>query len=179
MTKQRFSNGGYVQVSYIVADVEAAAREWVELRGAGPFFLKPYKTQGEVSYRGEPATLDHVSAFGQFGSVMVELIQPLGDAPSVYRDIHGGGDQGLHHFAEICADIELAINAAESLGYPLVARSGTPQTPAVFVDARHELGHMIELCQESPQLRYLYQFVADAARNWDGTNPVRSLVPGK
>jgi hypothetical protein len=55
---------GYVQAAYIVSDVEQAAMKWVGL-GAGPFFLKPYKTQGEPTYLGQPANLDHVSAFGR------------------------------------------------------------------------------------------------------------------
>ena len=172
---QTLNNGGYVQVAYIVKDVEASAYHWAMNRGAGPFYLKPYKTQGQATYRGEPANLDHISAFGQLGTLMIELIQPLGTGPSVYLDHSGPGDEGLHHVAEICDDIDAAITAAQALGYPLVCRSGTAQTPAAFVDARYSLGHMIELCQDSPTLRYLYQFIADAAVGWDGRDPVRLL----
>jgi hypothetical protein len=163
---------GYVQAAYIVADVEQAARKWAGL-GAGPFFLKPYKTQGEPTYLGQPANLDHISAFGQYGALMIELIQPLGEGPTVYS-LPGGGE-GLHHFAQICPDLEASIASAAALGRPLVCRSGTVQTPAAFVDARADLGHLIELCQESPQLRYLYDFVAKAAQAWDGADPVRRL----
>ena len=172
------STQGYVQVAYIVADVEKSALEWATQRGAGPFFLKPYKTEGEVTYQGQPATLDHISAFGQYGELMIELIQPLGDKPSVYRDHNGKGAEGLHHFAQMCTDLEASIAATAAMGYPLLSRTGTEKTPAAFVDARHELGHMIELCQASPSLHYLYQFVADAAQDWDGTNPVRQLLAG-
>lgn len=163
---------GYVQAAYIVADVEQAALRWAGL-GAGPFFLKPYKTQGQPTYLGQPANLDHISAFGQYGALMIELIQPLGEGPTVYSLPRGG--EGLHHFAEICPDIEASIAAAEALGHPLLCRSGTVQTPAAFIDARADLGHLIELVQDSPQLRYLYDFVAKAAEGWDGTDPVRSL----
>ena len=168
---------GFVQIAYIVGDVEKAALAWATNHGAGPFYLKPYKTSGPVTYRGQPATLDHISAFGQYGKMMIELIQPLGDAPSVYRDHNGRGAEGLHHFARMCADLEQSVAAAEAMGYPMVCRTGTEKTPAVFVDARQQLGHMIELCQDSPQLRYLYDFVAEAARNWDGQHPVRQLTP--
>lgn len=163
---------GYVQAAYIVADVEQAVMTWVD-RGAGPFFLKPYKTRGEPTYLGRPANLDHISAFGQYGALMIELIQPLGEGPTVYS-LPGGGE-GLHHFAEICPDLDASITRAAALGRPLVCRGGTAQTPAAFVDARADLGHLIELCQDSPQLRYLYDFVAKAAQEWDGTDPVRRL----
>lgn len=169
-------SAGYVQVAYIVPDAEQAAHQWLA-RGAGPFFRKRYITGEEVTYRGQPATLDHISLFGQFGSMMLELIQPLGERNSVYRDHSGEGDHGLHHFARICPDLQAAVAEAEAQGYPMVCPSGTAQTPVAFVDARHELGHMIELCQDTPSLRFLYRFVAEAARDWDGSDPVRELVP--
>lgn len=168
----------YVQVAYIVADVEKSALMWATQRGAGPFFLKPYQTQGEVTYQGRPATLDHVSAYGQYGDLMIELIQPLGEGPSVYRDHNGKGAEGLHHFALMCDDLEASIAEHEVMGYPLLCRTGTEKTPAAFMDARDHLGHMIELCQASPSLHYLYQFVAEAARGWDGSHPVRDLLAG-
>ena len=180
MSETRTSAGappGYVQAAYIVADVEQAVRKWAG-RGAGPFYLKHYKTQGEPTYLGKPANLDHISAFGQYGALMIELIQPLGEGPSPYS-LPGGGE-GLHHFAEICPDLEASIADAAAQGRPLLCRTGTAQTPAAFVDARGDLGHLIELCQDSPQLRYLYDFVAKAAEAWDGADPVRQLgAPAK
>lgn len=166
---------GYVQIAYVVPDGRQAALEWAAL-GAGPFYEKRYVTEGEVTYRGKPATLDHISFFGQYGSMMLELIEPVGTADSVYRDLTGSGASGLHHFARICPDLEQAIAEAEAQGFELACRAGTPQTPVAFVDARDRLGHMIELCQDGPSLRFLYQFVADAARDWDGSDPVRELA---
>ena len=164
---------GYVQAAYIVADVEQAVMKWAGL-GAGPFYLKTYKTQGAPTYLGRPANLDHISAFGQYGALMIELIQPLGEGPTPYSLPDGG--EGLHHFAEICPDLEASVRAAEALGRPLVCRGGTAQTPVAFVDARAELGHLIELCQDAPQLRFLYDFVAKAAAGWDGADPLRQLA---
>jgi hypothetical protein len=177
MEKPADKRQGYVQAAYIVADVEQAVMKWAGL-GAGPFFLKEYKTQGEPIYLGQPANLDHISAFGQYGALMIELIQPLVEGPTVYSLPSGG--EGLHHFAQICPDLEASIAEAAAVGRPLVCRTGTPQTPAAFVDARVDLGHLIELCQDSPSLRYLYDFVAKAAEAWDGSDPVRHLgAPAK
>ena len=44
-----------------------------------------------------------------------------------------------------------------------------------FHDARHELGHLVELYEPSPAVRRLYAMVADAAADWDGSDPVRHL----
>lgn len=165
----------YVQVAYVVPDVRAAALRWVG-RGAGPFYAKEYISDQEVTYRGKPATLDHISMFGHCGSMMIELIQPLGSLHSVYRDHNGSGDSGLHHFAIIASDLETAVAEAEAQGYEMVMRGGTPRTPVAFVDARKELGHMIEICQDGPSLRYLYKFIEDASKGWDGSDPIREMT---
>ena len=69
--------GPFVQAAYLVADAEAAARRWAREFGAGPFFLLQHIPLENVFHRGAPATLDHTAAFGQLGSIMIELIQQL------------------------------------------------------------------------------------------------------
>ena len=43
----------------------------------------------------------------------------------------------------------------------------------VFMDARHELGHLIELYEQSEGLVGFYATIAALADGWDGTDPVR------
>ncbi|MDZ7910731.1 MAG: hypothetical protein U5N21_19480 [Rhodococcus sp. (in: high G+C Gram-positive bacteria)] len=44
-----------------------------------------------------------------------------------------------------------------------------------FHDARPQLGHLLEIYEPRPSIVELYRRVADAATNWDGIDPVRSL----
>ena len=78
--------GAPVQIAYAVPDARVAAQEWIERFGAGPFFVRPHIPVVDVVYRGQPSTFDHTSAYGQWGSLMVELVQDHGTAPSVVRE---------------------------------------------------------------------------------------------
>ena len=44
-----------------------------------------------------------------------------------------------------------------------------------FLDARGTHGHMLELYAESARLRSFYRMVADGARDWDGSDPLRFI----
>ena len=62
--------------------------------GAGPFFLRRHIPLASVTYRGTPATFDHTSAYGQWGAVMVELVQDHGIGPSVVRERFAPDESG-------------------------------------------------------------------------------------
>lgn len=173
---KRFVLGPPVQVAYAVVDVYAAAVEWAERFGAGPFFVRPHIPLTEVVYRGRPSTFDHSSAYGQWGSVMVELVQDHGTAASVVRERYAPDQSGLHHLAHLVPDLDEAIAGLEAQGFSLAMTATSSATRFVFVDAVARLGHMIELYQPTDRVSSFYEFVARAGRDWDGTNPVRSAA---
>jgi hypothetical protein len=53
-----------------------------------------------------------------------------------------------------------------------VTQSGTAYA---FVDARRDYGHMLELYEPSELLTGFYAMVADAANEWNGSDPIRTL----
>ena len=79
--------GAPVQIAYAVNDLDAAARWWADVVGAGPFFVNEHIAVTNVRYRGQPASIDHSSAYGQWGSVMVELVKDHTVGPSPVRDV--------------------------------------------------------------------------------------------
>lgn len=170
--------GRPVQIAYAVRDARAAATVWAERDGAGPFFVNEHIPVTNVRYRGQAgASFDHTSAYGQWGDVMVELVQDHTVGPSAVRDVVGVGGEGLHHLAFMVDDLAATQAALTARGWPEamwaeVAGSGTA---FVFHDATAELGHMIELYVGSPGLRGFYAMVAGAAQDWDGSDPVRSI----
>ncbi len=58
--------------------------------GAGPFFVRQHIALLDVVIRGRPGTFDHSSAYGQWGHVMVELVEDHGDGPSPVREMYNG-----------------------------------------------------------------------------------------
>jgi len=123
--------GAPVQIAYAVPDARAAAQQWVDRFGAGPFFVRSHIPVGEVVYRGQPSTFDHTSAYGQWGSLMVELVQDHGTAPSVVRERCAPHESGLHHLAFIVADLDLMSAYGQRPGQRLVGCRPT-DGPAVY-----------------------------------------------
>lgn len=168
--------GPPVQIAYAVPDAIEAARRWASDFGAGPFFVNPHIALADVVYRGRPATFDHTSAYGQWGSIMVELVQDHGTGPSAVRDMFAPDQSGLHHLAFFVADTEATIAALGGLGYELAMSAATVGGVRFhFVDGRATHGHMFELYQPTDRLVSFYASVADAARGWDASDPVRML----
>jgi hypothetical protein len=165
-----------VQNAYVVNDAAAAAERMVELMGAGPFFVFEHIPLSECLYRGGNSVLDHTSAYGQCGNVMMELVQQNNDGPSAFRDLYAPGEEGLHHVAMFSEALDTELSRYADLGFPTATLATTETgTRFAYVDTSAALGHMVELYQDDPGIRDFYAMVAAAAENWDGTDPVRAL----
>jgi len=164
-----------VQIAYHVPDPAEAARELAKRRGWGPFFLIEHIPLASCLYRGAPAALDHSSAYGQAGDVMIELITQHNDGPSALRDLFAPHERGVHHVACFVDDLDAALAAQRASGYAVALEATTANgTGFAMVDTSRELGHMLEL-YERARLASFYELVREAARGWDGNEPLRRL----
>lgn len=168
--------GPAVQIAYVVSDPEAAAHEWARNFGAGPFFLNRHIPVSNVTYRGTPSAFDHTSAYGWWGSIMVELFCQHNSDLTAVTERFASGTGGLHHMACIVPNLDAALTRAASAGKEVAqsARAGT--TTFVFIDDVATTGHYWELYESSPGLLGFYAMVKDAHDTWDGTNPVRDIT---
>jgi hypothetical protein len=168
-----------VQVAYHVTDIRRAAGEMSAHFGAGPFFINEGIRLVWGEHRGRPTEFVHSSAYGQWGTIMVELLRQEDDRqPSPYRDMYSPEQEGLHHVAIMVPDLEAATAHFERAAMPVITRCGL-RTPSevdfAFVDARATLGHMIEIYPVSTPLSAFYDRVRSAAEAWDGREPLRPL----
>lgn len=162
--------GAPVQIAYATDDVHAAAKRWVE-RGVGPFFVIEHIVLTDVEIDGAPAAFDHSSAYGQWGSVMVELVQQHEPGPDPVV-----GASGIHHVASFVEDFELATAALIDEGFPRRLRAETAGGHAfAFHDARPTLGHLLEIYERTDRLAGFYNMVRNAATGWNGREPIRIL----
>ena len=166
------------QLAYKVNDLEAAARAHHRRFGSGPFFVLRHVALASSVHRGVARPFDHSSAYGQCGSVMVELVVQHNADDSALHEMfpHGSGREGLHHAALFVDDLDAAIARFEADGARLAQLSVTAGgTAFAFVDTRASLGHMLELYEPTLQLTGFYDFVAAAADGWDGRDLLREL----
>jgi len=169
--------GAPVQIAYAVSDVEAAAEAWARDFGAGPFFVRPHIELVDVIYRGRPGSFDHTSAYGQWGSLMVELVVDHGQDSSPIRDLYGPGESGLHHLAFVVDDLHDATKGLVAGGYEVAMSARTSGgTEFLFIDTVATHGHMLELYERSDRLRDFYENIASAAFGWNGGDPVRPFA---
>ncbi len=163
-----------VQIAYRVPDLEAACHAWAANVGAGPFLCRRHLPV-TATHDGEPAIYDHSAAFGQWGPVMLELIELHECEPAAMRDVleHDRGGQP-NHFACFVDDLDGASAALEQQGMPLtMALTSSSGMRVHFHDARHAVGGVLELYVGTPHLQGFYDKVATLADGWDGSDVVR------
>lgn len=158
--------GPPVQIAYAVPDAAEAAVRWERDHGAGPFVVVPHIELTDVMYRGSPGEFDHTSAYGQWGPIMVELVQDHGNGPSAVRDLYGPDESGLHHVAFFVADLDLTLAHLTDAGYEIAmsARTANGGMPFHFVDAVATHGHLFELYEPTERLRAFYADIAARAQ---------------
>ncbi len=165
-----------VQVAYFVSDARTSAQRMAETVGAGPFFFIPRIELAWGEHRGKSQTFLHSSAYGQWGEIMVEFVQQDEEGPSPFRDMYEPGEEGIHHVATMVDSQSEAYGHYQAHGFEVAAKAETSTgTEFAFIDAVSSLGHMIEIYEKSDQLLGFYSMVKQASKEWDGSDPVRSI----
>tara|TARA_R110000868_G_scaffold16872_28_gene74792 strand:+ start:405 stop:932 length:528 start_codon:yes stop_codon:yes gene_type:complete len=165
------------QLAYFVPDVRLAALAHHRLHGSGPYFIADHIPLRRCVHRGVERPLDHSSAYGQWGDIMIEFVQQNGEGPSAFRGMFAQpGAQGLHHVALFVDDVDVAITDFAGAGHDLACRAEMNDGFVfAFVDTVAAQGHMTELYAPVPQLTDFYAMVARAAQDFDGTDPLRPI----
>jgi catechol 2,3-dioxygenase-like lactoylglutathione lyase family enzyme len=166
--------GPVVQQGYIVPDVQAAMRHWIA-RGVGPFFIEKLRGYPGI-YRGEEAKFDLDAAFAYSGDQQIEVIQPLGDTPSIYsRHLHHHPTGGLQHLAFWVDSIEAKLAELRAAGraFEVVQQYGDRHA---YLDSVDSPGIMIQLMARNEVIDELFGIIERASVDWDGeTDPIRQI----
>jgi hypothetical protein len=147
----------------------------VDVIGVAPFFVYREFQLAEAVYKGEPTTLRLSVAYGQAGDVQVELIEQHGDTPSPYN---GAASGGAHHVAFWTPEYDRDVAAYRERGLVDLlwgTASGAPDERFVYFEPSGP-GPMIEVVEVYEKKLEMYRRIADAARTYDGTNPVREAA---
>ncbi len=164
------------QSAWVVDDIEKAAMEWVETAGVGPFFVAEYPEGMLVDtfYREQPTPITMFTARTQVGDMQLELIQPTGEQPNIYRDTVPAGHSAFHHICLWSDDVDADLNGYRTQGFEVAARGRIDGGAAFgYVDTHLTLGHMTELLEYSDEIKAVFDMISAAAANWDGRDPIR------
>ncbi len=172
--------GALRQLGYVVHDIEAAMKHWIEVNRVGPFFYIERVPISAFAYQSIPATeIPEISiALAYSGAVQIELIQQRNEAPSMYRDYLAAGQEGLQHVGYCPEDYEAAKHAAADQGLS-VGQEGDIAGRGGFIyyqtSAHH--GTCVELIECNNHRRYQFTEMEQICHKWDGSDPIRTTFP--
>jgi hypothetical protein len=168
--------GGIIQSAYVVADISASMRDFTARLGVGPWFVSEPFQPPEGLHRGKPTQFTITLAIGFSGHLMIELIQQHDEFPSVYRETVLARGYGFHHWAVASDDIDADILKYRTKGYEVAFSDRSPRGMRVaYMDKPGELPGMVELVEMTAAAEAAYTRCFEAARNWDGLNPLRTF----
>jgi hypothetical protein len=166
--------GQIVQMAYVVQHMRPAIDWWIRDGKAGPFFLLDSFTGSEQRYRGQPSKADVSIAMGFAGHMMIELIQPKDNEPSVYKEIIDQRGYGFHHIGIAFEDVEAERVAYEGRGYHVAFSAPVPSGGTVYY-----LGEgagapgFVELIPATPGTDEMFTRYWRASVDWNGEDPIR------
>lgn len=170
-------HGGIIQMAYVVTDIRAAMEHWIADLKVGPWFLIDHFTGRDPVYRGRPSQADVTIAMAFAGHMLIELIQPNDDHPSVYRELLDRSGPGFHHFGIASSDIDRDVAGLAAKGYTLAFRAGVPTGGEVaYMDGGTDKPGFLEFIQATADMDATFTRFWQASRDWDGSDPVRPMA---
>lgn len=165
--------GDVMQIAFVPRDFDAALRFWTQTIGVGPFFLREHVSLQDVRYRGEPSNVDFGVAIGYWGDIQVELVKQHNDGPSIYKEFLDEGREGLHHVCILVDDMGCARDVCRGIGAEILQEGRLAGGEVIYVDSGGGPGAIVEILEISEDGRQGFAMMREAARTWDGLDPVR------
>ena len=166
----------WMQICWVVPDLQAAMAEWTRTAGVGPFFYFDSVAWDDAIYRGKPwSNLSISAAIAQSGDVQIELIQQNDEGPSMFREVVPAGQAGLHHMALYSHTYDADIAFYRNAGAEIIFNGLMMGARVCWIDTVKTLGFMVELISANDVAASVFGAMRAAAENWDGKDPVRRL----
>jgi hypothetical protein len=173
--------GAVCQNGYVVRDIEAAMKHWIEVMGVGPWTYIERVKADYFRHRGKDSPVEMSIALANSGDLQIELIQQRNDAPSMYKEFLDAGREGLQHMSYWTRDYQGLYDKALSLGYKVghEGQIGGPDGRFAYFDTdagpgAHP-GTVIEISDISGAKGRFFERIRQAARDWDGRDPIRRV----
>lgn len=167
----RLADARFIQLCFVVENLESAMERFSQLLGAGPWFVGSGFPPADdpTVYRGEPVPLQTRIALGYAGDMMFELACPMPGSRSIFTEwADRYGFDSLHHYGFGVDDFDGTIAELGAAGIELLMTSRTPRgTRVAMVDTAPELKALKEYIELLPATRDFYAFMHAEASRWD------------
>jgi hypothetical protein len=168
--------GPIAQLGYVVDDVTAAMDHWTRELDVGPFFYLPSPPLHDLRYRGQAVSARIAVALSYSGPLQIELIQPLDDEPTPYRDFRAEHGTGLHHVARFADDFDGVIDGYRARGHEpyYEGRGMTSDQRFAYFDSTVHGGTVYEVV-ETAGVGAFFDHIRTVCATWDGSEPVHTI----
>lgn len=171
--------GSLRQMGYVVPDVQAAMKHWVDVCGVGPWFYAERLPLTSFSYGGKRYDDIHLSiALANSGDVQIELIQQRSEHPSMGQEFLLANPRGgLQHWSSWPENYDEVYERAIDAGYVVGQEGDAPRGRFVYFRNEGHPGTVIEMAHATPTRMRIFDAVRAAAVGWDGSDPIRTGWP--
>jgi len=164
--------GPVTVLKYAVHDLDRWLAELVQI-GIGPWWISRDQAPEEFVYRGKQSDTRFAWGLTWSGDVMHEIIQPLDDRPSPYRDFLNEGREGLHHGAFYPPDYEGAIAYLKRAGKAPILHGHSGEARFTYFEGIGSPPQPIELQYLPEDVKATHRVLMRASQNWNGAEPFR------
>lgn len=169
--------GAARQIAYVVPDIDAAIDIWHRQYGIGPFLVARNQLPlSNAFYRGEKALPARVNiAFAYVGDMQLELIELIGDTPSLYKEAIDRNQTGVHHYAVCVTDFPGTYSWALDNGFEPVIDAGVDGLARMSYVENPQSGLILEVIQWNPLTRPYFEGLERMVREADANQPVHEF----
>ena len=169
--------GPATQNGIVVADLDDALEHWTRGLGVGPFFRIDNLQNEAFAQRGVAWPAPKMSvALGNWGDLQIELICPHGEGESTWHQFLKRTGGGLHHISVWSTSYDSHIRLAQDTGLEVECEGKILGGPRYcYFGSETSAQPFLEISEYTPQSATLFARIRDAARSWDGEDPVRGL----
>lgn len=162
--------GKFIQICFVVEDLERAMQRHSKFFGAGPWFLTNWWEPADDPsiHRGVRQPLGTRTALAYAGDMMFELVTPNSGSQSVFTEWVERRGFGVHHYGFGVEDFDDTLRSLRAAKSEIVFSSRTPRgTRIAMIEEDAELGALKEFIEITPSTRNFYAFMRQQAACWD------------
>ena len=144
-----------LHIGIVVRDIARAREAWVKYLGlekTPDIVIASGDEKNPTEYRGHPSTATAKLVFMTLDNLQVELIEPIGDEPSSWREFLDTKGEGVHHIAFAVQGMgEGYLEKYAEAGYPTAQHGGWATGEYGYMDTLAALGVTVELIENYNQ----------------------------
>jgi catechol 2,3-dioxygenase-like lactoylglutathione lyase family enzyme len=140
-----------LHIGIVVRDIEKARERWMQYLGlekVPDIMIAAGHETNPTEYRGHASTATAKLVFMNLDNLQVELIEPIGDEPSHWREFLEQKGEGVHHIAFAVRGMgEAYLEKYAEAGYPCAQHGGWATGEYGYMDTMEALGVTVELIE--------------------------------